>query len=210
MWARGNLTTAIVRPASAARAREHEVRTLFALGAGLHGESEPTRDVARLAPLVVAQPVERHGRVVVQAASKYAAAGFVSDAFAALARAIAAERPVVAVADAADEETARLVAQKAAVPCEIPATVDDWKRLIAGADALVTLDSGAAHVAGMTGIPCVDLFASGPHVAARRGALAAVGRAARNWSSSRRREPDLGAGRRRRRRRSASRGAASR
>ena len=166
LWARGNLTTAIVRPASAARAREHEVRTLFALGAGLHGESEPTRDVARLAPLVVAQPVVRHGRVVVQAASKYAAAGFVSDAFAGLARAIAAERPVVAVADAADEETARLVAQKAAVPCEIPATVDDWKRLIAGADALVTLDSGAAHVAGMTGTPCVDLFASSPHVAA--------------------------------------------
>ncbi|MGH7714913.1 MAG: hypothetical protein ACREML_02845, partial [Vulcanimicrobiaceae bacterium] len=33
-----------------------------------------------------------------------------------------------------------------------------WKRAIAEAGALVTADSGAAHVAGMAGTACVDVF----------------------------------------------------
>jgi ADP-heptose:LPS heptosyltransferase len=166
VWTRAQLSAAIVRPASAARAREHEVETLFRLGAGLHAELAPTRDAARLRPLLVAGEPPASGCVVVQVASKYADRGMVSDAFAAIARALAGSRETIAVADATDEEMARLVAQKAGVACEIPHTVDDWKRRIASAAAVVTLDSGAAHVAGMLGTPCVDLFASGPHAAA--------------------------------------------
>ena len=33
-----------------------------------------------------------------------------------------------------------------------------WKERLAGASAVVTPDSGAAHVAGLVGVPCVDLF----------------------------------------------------
>jgi ADP-heptose:LPS heptosyltransferase len=40
-----------------------------------------------------------------------------------------------------------------------------WIACIAGARALVTPDSGAAHVAGMTGVPCVDCFAPSASVA---------------------------------------------
>ncbi|MBV8073832.1 MAG: hypothetical protein JO140_00280, partial [Candidatus Eremiobacteraeota bacterium] len=39
-----------------------------------------------------------------------------------------------------------------------------WKRTIAAARVLVTPDGGAAHVAGMTATPCVDLFPNGPEV----------------------------------------------
>ena len=166
LWSRAQLTSAIVRPASARRARRHEVETLFSLGTGLHDEPEPTRDVARLRPLVVSEPVARHGCVVVQVASKYADRGVISGVLAGVARAAAALGPTVAIADAHDEEMALLVAQKAGIPCDVPVALADWKALIAGARAVVTLHSGAAHVAGMTGTPCVDIFARSRHVGA--------------------------------------------
>ncbi len=167
LWTRGQLTRALPRTASAGRVNEHEVETLFALGAGLHDEPAPTRDVARLAPLVLAGNVPRHDRVVVQASSKYGARGVGADAFAAIVRALADGGRAVAVAGGgADEEFAGVVARKSGAEHATPASLDAWKRLIGGAPALVTLDSGAAHVAGMLGVPCVDLFAADRHVAA--------------------------------------------
>jgi ADP-heptose:LPS heptosyltransferase len=167
LWTRGQLTRALPRPASAGRVREHEVETLFALGAGLHDESAPTRDLARLRPLLLTGNIARDGRVVVQASSKYGARGFGADAFAEIARALALDGQRVAVVGGpTDEEFASVVARKSGAEHETPASLDDWKRTIAGARALVTLDSGAAHVAGMLGVPCVDLFATDRHVAA--------------------------------------------
>ena len=45
----------------------------------------------------------------------------------------------------------------------------DWKAQLAGALAVVTPDSGAAHVAGMLGVPTIVLFARGAE--ARRDAM---------------------------------------
>ena len=179
LWTRGAVRRVrCPRTASAGRVDEHEVETLFALGAGLHDEPAPTRDVARLAPLVLAGNVPRHDRVVVQASSKYGARGVGADAFAAIVRALADGGRAVAVAGGgADEEFAGVVARKSGAEHATPAALDAWKRLIGGAPALVTPDSGAAHVAGMLGVPCVDLFAADRHVAARHPALAPVGRA---------------------------------
>lgn len=164
-WSRAQLTTAIHRAASVGRARQHEVETLFALGAGLHAEPSPTRDVRRLAPLVVAG-APHHGRVVLQVGAKHAGLGLDAGAFVALAHRIGSRYPLVAVASGADAAFARSVAENAGVRLELPPALDAWKRLIAGARAVVTLDSGAAHVAGMVGVPCVDIFPNGPHVAA--------------------------------------------
>src|SRR5262249_13239820 len=72
----------------------------------------------------------------------------------------------LAVASESDAEHARLVAQKSGIPFETPHDVAAWKDLIAGARAGVTLDSGAAHVAGVLGKPGVDLFAARPSPAA--------------------------------------------
>lgn len=165
LWSRAHLTTAIHRTASAGRARQHEVETLFTLGDGLHAESSPTRDVRRLAPLVVAD-APPHGRVALQVGAKHAGRGLDPGAFVALARRIGSRYPLVAVASGADAAFARSVAENAGVALELPPALDDWKKLLAGARAVVTLDSGAAHVAGMVGVPCVDIFPDGPHVAA--------------------------------------------
>jgi ADP-heptose:LPS heptosyltransferase len=158
VWTRRLLTRAVVRPASARRERRNEVETLFALGEGLHPEREPTRDSARLRPLVVDAPVAPSGRVVVQLSPKFARYGFsVTEqkrVFAALAR----EGPVAALADPADIEGAREIAAAAGIPLEPTPALALWKAAIAGARALVTPDTGAAHVAGMTGVPAFVLF----------------------------------------------------
>ncbi len=161
---RSLLTRALLRPASARRAREHEVETLFRLGAGLHGEPGPTRTLARLRPLVAGEPLSRHGMVALQAGSKFAGDGLDRTAFVAIARSLVARgRTVVILGD--DARFARSVADGAGVPCELGLELPRWKALLAGARAVVTADGGAAHVAGMCGVPCVDLFAAVPSAA---------------------------------------------
>ena len=159
------LTRAVVRAASAARAREHEAATLFRLGAGLHAEAQPTRDVARLRAVVLDAPVASHGRVVLQVSQKYAAFGLDAAAYVALARELGwRELHVLVVGD--DEALVARVAEAAGIAGEGALSMSDWKARIAGARVLVTPDSGAAHVAGMVGVPVVDCFA--PHAAVRR------------------------------------------
>jgi len=153
------LTTAIRRPASASRVREHEVETLFRLGAQLTPEAAPTREVARLRPLVVDGTPASHGAVVVQVSRKLASSGLAPAAYAALVTELRA-RGLHAIATGDDE---RGVAEVAAAGAEARSglSLPEWKALIDGARVLVTPDSGAAHVAGMLGVPCVDCFAPG-------------------------------------------------
>jgi len=157
------LTRAIVRPASAARASEHEVETLFRLGAGLHNEDVPTRDLARLRPLVLDDEAPAHGRIVLQLNAKFVSSGIDIAAFSSIARALEASgRATLTLGD--DEEFGAAYAARSGLACEHPATLGEWKGLLAGASAVVTPDSGAAHVAGMLGVPAVVLFPRGPAV----------------------------------------------
>jgi len=157
---RSLVTHAIVRPASAARVREHEVETLFRLGAGLHAETEPTRSLARLRPLVLEAEPERHGKIVLQLNAKFVGAGIDIAAFAAIARALAARGHVpLAITD--DDVFGTAYAARAATSFVHPPNLAQWKALVAGARAVVTPDSGASHVAGMLGIPSIVLFPAG-------------------------------------------------
>jgi ADP-heptose:LPS heptosyltransferase len=152
------LTKALVRPASAARERHHEVVTLFRLGRGLHREAVPTRDLARLRPLILDEPARPHGRVAVQASAKLAAAGLDAAALGAAASELQA-RGLRAVVLGDHADFAAAVAAPSGADVATGLDVREWKALIAGALAVVTPDSGAAHVAGMLGVPCVDCFA---------------------------------------------------
>ena len=78
-WVLAQVTRALTRPASAQRAQEHEVETLFRLGKNLHAEPHPTRDAARLRPLVVAATAA-HGGVVFQLTPKWDDIGVPPDA----------------------------------------------------------------------------------------------------------------------------------
>ncbi|MGH7729497.1 MAG: glycosyltransferase family 9 protein, partial [Vulcanimicrobiaceae bacterium] len=162
-WIATQLTRVVRRPASVAGAREHEVETLFALGAGLHAETAPTRSPARLAPLILDGTPPHHGDVVLQWTPKFAGLGFDEAAFARCGQTLAQRHRVRLVAERADAVAAERIARTAGVPCAIPASFAEWKAALAGAAAVVTPDSGAAHVAGMLGVPCVDLFAPSRH-----------------------------------------------
>jgi ADP-heptose:LPS heptosyltransferase len=154
------LTRAHVRPASSERERRHEAVTLFRLSKGLHGEPVPTRDVARLRPLVLGEPVAPYGAVALQVSPKFADAGLGVEAFAAAARELAA-RGLRAVVLGDDPALVREVAAASGAEARTGIDVPGWKAAIAGAAALITPDSGAAHVAGMLGVPCIDCFPPG-------------------------------------------------
>jgi ADP-heptose:LPS heptosyltransferase len=151
------LTRALVRPADAGSANEHEIETLFRLGSGLHGEPAPTRDSARLRPLVLDAALSAHGAVVVQVSRKFMARGLDEAGYVAIARELRG-RGWFALVVGEDPALAAGVAHAAGAPVATGLATRTWKELLAGASAIVTPDSGASHVAGMVGVPCVDLF----------------------------------------------------
>ena len=165
------LDRAIVRPASLARSSEHEVETLFALGAGLHDELAPTRDSSRLRPLVVENVASGPPTIALQLTPKWSAAGIERERLAHYARTLRTMAPVRLLASGREGGEARAVGDLLRGDTDaIDATIFDgekgmhaWKRAIADAGVLIAPDSGAAHVAGMTGTACVDVFPEGRH-----------------------------------------------
>ncbi len=129
---------------------------MYRLGTGLVRRTEPTADVAQLAPLLVApssRPRSRSG-IVLQAGPKWSASGVADDALRAVAERLAGHglRVVTAPADAGAVRAALGIAP------ETFADLRAWVEAIDGAALLVTVDTGAAHVAGMLGVPIVDVF----------------------------------------------------
>lgn len=166
---RRKLDRAIVRTASPARVREHEVQTMFRLGFGLHGEREPTAEVARLLPLVC-EPGAAPSGVAVQLSPKWRALGIERDGLSRIVRELTGIAPVRLLASAQEASEIRALGLQGA---GIDATIFEgsegmraWKRAIVESSVLVTPDTGAAHVAGMTGTPCIDLFPQSAHVRA--------------------------------------------
>jgi ADP-heptose:LPS heptosyltransferase len=151
------LCRAVVRSASRNGVCEHEVETIFRLGAGLCDEGEPTRDAARLRPLLLDAEAPPHGNVVLQLSAKFAPDGLDAAAFAALSRALAKEdEALLCLCD--DAAFAQDVVARGGRASHAPESTAAWKSLLAGARAVVTPDSGAAHVAGMLGVPCIAFF----------------------------------------------------
>lgn len=154
-WIKRRVTRAISRAATVRGADAHEVEIMLRLGAGLIA-APPERDPARLRPWI-AGPVpepERRG-VLVQLGAKWNALGL-ADAL--LARVWVALRERGARFIAAPAERAAQSAQFPALDVDSPATTRDWIAAVDAAAAVVTPDTGAAHAAGMLGVPVVDVF----------------------------------------------------
>jgi len=169
------LDCAIVRTASAKRAREHEVETLFRLGAGLHDEPAPARDAARLRAVVVDGIIVRasNAPIAVQLGPKWAAFGIDRARLGSIVNELRTLGPVRLLVSGEEAGEVHALRQFLEDAPTVDVTVFDgyegmraWKRAIAEARVLVTTDTGAAHVAGMTGTACVDLFADVPWVRA--------------------------------------------
>jgi len=166
---RRKLDRAIVRTASPARVREHEVQTMFRLGAGLHAEREPSVEAGRLRPLVC-ELVAAPSGIAVQLSPKWRTLGIDRARLSAIVRELAGIGPVRLLASAQEAAEIRDLGLQGA---GIDATIFDgaegmraWKRAIVESGVLVTPDTGAAHVAGMTGTPCVDVFPQSANVRA--------------------------------------------
>jgi ADP-heptose:LPS heptosyltransferase len=167
--------------------RERWIRLLAAFG--IPGDAE---DVAIDVP---AEPPVVAGGAVVHVGAFYGARHWPVDRFAAVARALAADgRHVVLTGGTADVERAAAVAEAAGLgeDAVLAGRLDlrEFAAVIAAATVVVTVDTGAAHLASAYGIPSVVLFgpappeewgppASGPHVvltdaSVRRGDVFAV------------------------------------
>jgi ADP-heptose:LPS heptosyltransferase len=164
LWVRARTTATVSRSQRAGRADAHEVEVMYRLGAGLVREASPPADPVRLrAVLDAPRFVERDGiryelmdepqRIVVQAGPKWVASGVpapvVREAFERLAR---YGRIVAAPGDAA------WVREQTRIEPETFPSLRAWVRALGAASPLVTVDTGAAHVAGMLGAPVVDVF----------------------------------------------------
>jgi len=139
-------------------ASRHEVATLFDLGIGLHDEPEPTRDLARLRPWLLAQEPAPTANVVLQVTTRWLPW---SDAarLAVLARSVSAAYSCLLVGAAVEEAFLAEVEAASGLAVRRMRSFEPWLATIAGARALVTPDTGAAHAAGMLGTPLVDIFA---------------------------------------------------
>jgi ADP-heptose:LPS heptosyltransferase len=155
LWVRRRVTRAIARAQTLGGETAHEVEILYRLGAGLVRESAPTREGARLRPLLVANgaPPARSG-LVLQAGAKWVETGVMPETLRGVVAALAPHGlRVVATPAEADAVRARL-----GVEPETFARLGDWVAALDAAAAVVTVDTGAAHVAGMLGVPTIDVF----------------------------------------------------
>jgi len=161
LWTRLQVTDAVVRSQRAGRDERHEAEVLFALGQAFAASgsavsfASPSRDAIRLRALFSGPgaPPPRRG-VVLQAGPKWGAVGVAASALAAAARALQPRglRVVAAPADAAG------VTAGLGLAPEAPPDLRAWVAALDAAEAVVTTDTGAAHVAGMLGVPVVDVF----------------------------------------------------
>jgi ADP-heptose:LPS heptosyltransferase len=154
LWVRFRTTRSVERNQQPGGEDAHEVEVLYRLGAGLVRRREPPADVSLLAPLLVASSTRRRTGILLQAGPKWQASGVAEATLRAIVERLAPRglRIVAAPSEAALTEGALGV---------VPDTFADlrsWVAAIDAAAAIVTVDSGAAHVAGMLGVPVVDVF----------------------------------------------------
>jgi ADP-heptose:LPS heptosyltransferase len=157
LWTRRFLTQSVYRAAGLDPSAPHECEVLFQLGAALLEGAVPTRDPARLRPLVLEREPEAGDRVTVQITDKWERLGIPSGAVATMAQRIAGfgARFISSASEGAYADEIELAA---GVRVERFDALEAWKEAIGAAPALVAPDSGALHVAGTIGTPVVGVF----------------------------------------------------
>ncbi len=157
-WVRRQCTRALYRPAALPRFPRHEVQVQFSLGEGLHGEGVPTHDLRRLRPLILECDGPGDKRPLLQLTKKWLAPDRSAREVASWLKSLSVSPPWRIVAAQAERRLVEPIARKAGLNVEYFQSLPAWKEAIAGAAVLVTPDTGAAHLAGMIGIPVVDIF----------------------------------------------------
>ena len=171
VWQFAHLTHPVYRPAAWVDEPEHEVNAIHRLALRLGAAARPSADPAALRPWLDIEPdpaASTTGALAVQVARKWFERGWDVRALA---------RMTIAALDASSLERCVLLAgpddagHARAVMEALPAkqrdgtvrsaetsTLRRWLGAIGSARALLTPDTGAAHAAGMLGVPVVDVF----------------------------------------------------
>lgn len=172
LWQFLRLTDAVYRPAAWVDEPQHEVNEMHALALRLGAAPTPSTDVSKLRRWLdvdAGPPDETAGAFALQIAGKWFARGWDAGAVASFAAAVVDASPLrrcVLLAGQDDAGQARAVME--AVPAGLReagairlaavAPLRRWLGAIVSASALLTPDTGAAHAAGMLGVPVVDVF----------------------------------------------------
>jgi ADP-heptose:LPS heptosyltransferase len=172
VWQFAHLTGAVYRPAAWVDEPEHEVNAIHRLALRLGAAAQPSSDPVLLRTWLDIEPeagASTTGALALQVARKWFERGWDARALA---------RMTIAALDASSLERCVLLAgpddagQARAVMEALPSqqrdagmirsaetpTLRRWLGAIGAARALLTPDTGAAHAAGMLGVPVVDVF----------------------------------------------------
>jgi len=156
LWITRRVTRAIRRAATVRGADAHEADVMFRLGGDLV-TPPPEHDPLALRRWIVGpEPVPQRSGIVVQLGAKWRALG-VADAVMTRIVALLGERGARFLAAPAEIDTLRAQFPEAVI--EAPPTTRAWIGAIDAGAALVSPDTGAANLAGMIGVPVVDVFA---------------------------------------------------
>ncbi len=163
LWIRSLLSKTIVRTAGLDENAPHECEVLFELGRSLlEAGATPTRDLARLRPIVLDREPTPDSRAAFQVTDKWERLGIAFDDVVACAMAIPNARYI---ASSSERDYAQRFASAVGRSVERFDDLESWEEAIAASRALVAPDSGALHVAGMTGVPTVAVFSPQPNLA---------------------------------------------
>lgn len=160
LWARFLCTRTVHRTAGLDPRAPHESQVLFTLGGDIVGDLQPSRDAKILRRFVIDAETAPDERIGMQVTAKWDRLGASLRDAADLARRLKQRHAMRFVAAESEREYAQRFAAAADVTVEYFAELAPWKNAIASAKALVAPDSGAVHVAGMTGTPIVAVFGS--------------------------------------------------
>ncbi|HTD36819.1 MAG TPA: glycosyltransferase family 9 protein [Candidatus Limnocylindrales bacterium] len=157
LWVRARTTRAVSRSQHAGGEEAHEAEVMYRLGTGLVRGDVPRADAATLRPLLIDAAVSEDARagaaIIVQAGPKWLSTGVPAGVQRAVFERLAPDARIVAApGDAAH------VREQTGIQPETFGGLRAWVDALASARAVVTVDTGAAHVAGMLGTPVVDVF----------------------------------------------------
>lgn len=155
LWVRTRATRTIARSQRVGGEESHEAEVLYRLGAGLTAEPAPPAAAERLRPLLAGPAARRvPSGILLQAGPKWRATGIADETLRTLVRRLSRHwlRVVAGPGEAAGVEAAT------GVRPEVFSDLRGWIAALDEAAVVVTVDTGAAHVAGMLGTPVVDVF----------------------------------------------------
>jgi hypothetical protein len=158
LWVRNLLTRTVYRSAGLDSRKKHECEVLYELGTGLVSQSAPTRETARLRPLIITGDLTPDVRVAFQVTDKWERLGIPLDVVVAAFAGAARTGTVNPIASGAEREYIEAFERRTGATVERFANLEGWKNAIAAHRAIVAPDSGAVHVGGTAGTPVVAIF----------------------------------------------------